>query len=107
MSNLVRSIIDGNEAADAYCRYMRPARRDGDKLPVKQIPVEQREKREYARDLNNYLDRLVFGYEAVAPKYNEHLCLRCHQPLSDAPKRLKRSIYERDGRIDFYEHEEC
>lgn len=103
---IMKSIIDGNEVADRYVEYMRPARRDGDKMPRKVIDPADKERTGYARELNNYLDRLVFGYEAVAPVPDVTTCIRCHQPLADAAK-LVRCIYTSQGRIDLYTCQDC
>lgn len=102
--SLIRSIIDGNEAAEAYCRYMRPARRDNDKMPQRKIV--DLERAGYVKDLNNYLDRVQVGYVAVASDPEADLCEKCHKPLP-ALRRHVKSIYTRQGRIDLFRCANC
>jgi len=104
--SLIRSIIDGNEVAARYVEYVRPARQAGEKMPVRHIDSLDPERAGYARDLNNYLDRLHFGYEAPATSINADVCMACHGALGDAP-RLKRSIYTSHGRVDLYQCGNC
>jgi membrane peptidoglycan carboxypeptidase len=102
---VMKSIIDSNEAAAAYTKYMRQARRDGDKLPTRRH--RDPEKRALARELNRELDKVQVGYQAQPTNVEPNRCERCHGPIGPG-SRLVGSIYpDRGPRIDRWRCEHC
>lgn len=105
----IKSLIDSNDAANAYYRYMRSARRDGSKMPTR-VHTDPQAKM-LVRELNNELDKLQFGYSQYPEATSSDFCIKCGEPLFDDKRkhyRLIRSIYPNNGgRIDFYECERC
>lgn len=102
----MKNIIDGNEAADAYARYMRKARRDGDKLPTR-VHTDP-EKRALARELNNELDKVHMGYRKQEQVYSETHCERCGKEVEKGDRVLMGTVYYNNGdRVNRYRHKEC
>lgn len=106
----VKDLIDSNDAANAYYRYMRKARRDGDKMPTRVHTEPQA--RMLVKELNNELDKLQFGYRSEQQEEINDFCVRCGAELGEK-KRIVRSVYlaHRDYapyvRIDYFVCGEC
>lgn len=101
----IKGLIDSNDACNAYYRYMRAARRDGDKMPTRHHSDPQA--RMLVRELNNELDKLQFGYQAQAAVHSNEWCVRCGGELGEHKRLVKSSYPSLGGRIDFYVCGEC
>lgn len=101
----IKDIIDSNEAANAYYRYMRKARRTNDKMPTRVHTNPQAKM--LVRELNNELDKLQFGYQRNDVEEYDNTCCRCGEILG-SKKHLIRSVYPTNGkRVDYYICGEC